>query len=43
MRIYTNTIKKAYEDILKTGIDAAYSENDQDEYLEVKIRIKKIR
>ncbi|SHE39718.1 nucleoid occlusion protein [Alkalibacter saccharofermentans] len=43
MRIYTNTIKKAYEDILKTGIDASYVENDQDEYLEVKIKIKKNR
>ncbi|MBF7096076.1 nucleoid occlusion protein [Alkalibacter mobilis] len=43
LKIYTNTIKRAYDEILKTGIDASYDEKDMDEYLEVKIKIKKNR
>ncbi|MFZ7119736.1 MAG: nucleoid occlusion protein [Eubacteriaceae bacterium] len=41
MRIYLNTIKNAFSEILKTGIKATYSEKDMDEYIEVKIKIMK--
>lgn len=41
MRIYLNTIKNAYNEILKTGIAATYAENDSDDFIEIKIKIKK--
>src|SRR5699024_5027173 len=37
MRIYLNTIKKAYDDILKTGVEATYNEKDLGDKVEVKI------
>ena len=38
-KIYTNTIKQAYDTILKTGIDANYNEVQYDDRVEVKIII----
>jgi ParB family chromosome partitioning protein len=42
-KIYVNTIKHAYNEILKTGVIAGYEENEDDEHIEVKIRIPKTR
>lgn len=39
MRIYTNTLKRAFKEILKTGIQAEYEEGQNGAYYEVKIRI----
>lgn len=41
LRIYTNTLKNAFSEIKKTGIDATYEEKDYQDYLEVKVRIPK--
>lgn len=41
LRIYLNTIKKAYKSIRDSGIDAKYSEEDKGEYMEVSILIPK--
>lgn len=41
MRIYLNTIKNAYNEISKTGIDATYTENDMGDSIEIKIKIRK--
>ncbi len=38
-KIYTNTIKQAYDTILKTGIDADYNETQYEDRVEVKIII----
>jgi ParB family chromosome partitioning protein len=38
-RIYTNTIKQAYDTIKKTGIDADYNETQYDDRVEVRIVI----
>ncbi|CCQ96937.1 Nucleoid occlusion protein [[Clostridium] ultunense Esp] len=40
-RIYLNTIKKAYNAIKDSGIDAKYFEKDKGEYVEVSIQIPK--
>ena len=40
-KIYINTIKNAYKEILKTGIKAKFEEKEKDEYIEVKVRIPK--
>ena len=42
-KIYVNNIKHAYKEILKTGVNAGYEENEDDEQIEVKIRIPKTR
>ncbi|NTW71839.1 MAG: nucleoid occlusion protein [Eubacteriaceae bacterium] len=41
MRIYTNTIKKAFEEVLKTGVNASYIEKDGEDHIEVTIKIDK--
>lgn len=38
-KIYTNTIKKAYQSIVLTGLDANYTENEYDDRIEVVITI----
>lgn len=40
-RIYTNTIKKAYNDIKKTGVKAIYSEQEDGDNITVTIVIRK--
>lgn len=40
-RIYVNTIKNAYKEIIKTGIDAEFEQNDNDEFIEIKVKIPK--
>lgn len=40
-KIYINTIKNAYDEICKTGIDAKFEEKDLDDYIELKVRIPK--
>ncbi len=40
-KIYVNTIRNAYNEILKTGIDAKFEEQESDEYIELKVRIPK--
>lgn len=40
-KIYVNTIKNAYNEILKTGIDAKFEEQESDEFIELKVRIPK--
>ncbi|MBK5251429.1 MAG: ParB/RepB/Spo0J family partition protein [Peptostreptococcaceae bacterium] len=39
MRIYTNTIKNAFKEILKTGVKAEYEECDKGIYYEIRIKI----
>lgn len=39
--IYVNTIKKAFQTIIDTGIDAKYEKEDKGDHIEVKIRIPK--
>ena len=41
IRIYINTIKKAYEAIRNSGMDAKYSEIDREDYYEITIKIPK--
>lgn len=41
LRIYLNTIKKAYSAIKDTGINAEYKEVDKGEYVEVVVKIPK--
>ncbi len=41
VRIYLNTIKKAFSAIKDTGIDARYKEIDKGDYVEVTVRIPK--
>ncbi len=43
MRIYTNTIKNAFKEILKTGIKAEYEETDKGKYYEIRIKIPNSR
>lgn len=38
-RIYVNTIKKAFDQIIETGIDAKFEKNISEDYVELKIRI----
>ena len=40
-KIYINTIKNAYKEIVKTGIDAEFEQNESDEYIEIKVKIPK--
>lgn len=40
-KIYINTIKNAYNEIVKTGIDAEFEQNESDEYIEIKVKIPK--
>lgn len=39
--IYVNTIKKAFQSIIDTGIDAKYEKEDKGDHIELKIRIPK--
>ncbi len=39
IRIYTNTIKNAFKEILKTGIKAEYEESEKGIYYEIRIKI----
>lgn len=41
-KIYINTIKNAYDEIVKTGIDAKFEKVESDEYIEIKVKIPKI-
>lgn len=41
IRIYINSIKKAYEAIKSSGMDAKYKETDKEDYYEVTIKIPK--
>lgn len=43
LKIYTNTLKHAYNEILKTGVNASYNEIERDDGLEVRIVIKRDR
>lgn len=40
-RIYVNTIKNAYNEILKTGINAEFEQSNNDEFIEIKVKIPK--
>lgn len=40
-KIYINTIKNAYNEILNTGIDAKYEQEETDEFIEIKVKIPK--
>ena len=40
-KIYVNTIKNAYNEIVKTGIEAKFEQNESDEYIEIKVKIPK--
>ncbi len=40
-RIYVNTIKNAYNEILKTGIDAQFEQDDNEKFIEIKVKIPK--
>ncbi|NYB75457.1 nucleoid occlusion protein [Sedimentibacter hydroxybenzoicus DSM 7310] len=40
-KIYINTIKNAYNEILKTGIEAKFEQQESDEFIEIKVRIPK--
>lgn len=40
-KIYINTIKNAYKEIVKTGIDAKFEKNESEEFIELKVKIPK--
>ncbi|WP_313163306.1 nucleoid occlusion protein [Sedimentibacter sp.] len=40
-KIYINTIKNAYNEIVKTGIEAKFEQQESDEFIEIKVRIPK--
>lgn len=40
-KIYINTIKNAYNEIIKTGINAKFEQNESDEFIEIKVKIPK--
>jgi ParB family chromosome partitioning protein len=40
-KIYINTIKNAYNEIVKTGINAKYEQEESEEFIELKIKIPK--
>lgn len=42
VRIYLNTLKKAYKAIKEFGIDAAYKETEKEDHVEVVIKIPKV-
>lgn len=40
-KIYINTIKNAYNEIVKTGIEAKFEQEESEEFIELKVRIPK--
>jgi ParB family chromosome partitioning protein len=40
-KIYINTIKNAYNEIVKTGINAKFEQEESDEFIELKVKIPK--
>ncbi|WP_313339299.1 nucleoid occlusion protein [Sedimentibacter sp.] len=40
-KIYINTIKNAYNEIVKTGIEAKFEQQESDEFIEIKVKIPK--
>lgn len=40
-KIYINTIKNAYNEIVKTGIEAEFEQQESDEFIEIKVKIPK--
>lgn len=40
-KIYINTIKNAFNEIVKTGIDAKFEQDESDEFIEIKVKIPK--
>lgn len=40
-KIYINTIKNAYNEIVKTGIEAKFEQLESDEFIEIKVKIPK--
>jgi len=40
-KIYINTIKNAYNEIVKTGIDAKFEQEESEEFIEIKVKIPK--
>jgi ParB family chromosome partitioning protein len=40
-KIYVNTIKHAYKEILKTGVSANFEEKEYEDHIEVLVRIPK--
>ncbi|MCR1899253.1 nucleoid occlusion protein [Irregularibacter muris] len=41
LRIYINTLRNAFDEIKKTGINATFEQKDHEEYIEVKVKIPK--
>ena len=40
-KVYINTIKNAYNEIVKTGIEAKFEQNESEDYIEIKVKIPK--
>lgn len=40
-KIYINTIRNAYNEIIKTGVNAKFEQNESDEFIEIKVKIPK--
>lgn len=40
-KIYINTIKNAFNEIVKTGIDAKFEQDESEEFIEIKVKIPK--
>ena len=40
-KIYINTIKNAYNEIVKTGVDAKFEQKESDDYIELRVKIPK--
>ena len=40
-KIYVNTIKNAYKEIIKTGINAEFEQDDNEDFIEIKVKIPK--
>ncbi|SJZ89519.1 nucleoid occlusion protein [Garciella nitratireducens] len=40
-RIYVNTIRNAFEEIKKTGVQATFEQKDHEDFLEIKIKLPK--
>ncbi|NLJ58208.1 MAG: nucleoid occlusion protein [Tissierellia bacterium] len=40
-KIYINTIKNAYNEIVKTGVEAKFEQEESDDYIEIKVKIPK--
>ncbi len=40
-KIYINTIKNAYNEIVKTGIDAKFEQGESEDFIEIKVKIPK--